>query len=75
MFGLWGNILGIRIMKNTKNTAKVFKKGDKIENQLWKNLTVVCMDGNDNVWVEWRGVSMRFHTSWMEKSKGRSNDR
>ena len=46
-----------------------YKKGDIIENQLWKNLTVVKMEGDENVWVTWKGVLLRFHTSWMKLIK------
>ena len=49
---------------------KVFKKGDKIENQLWKDLTVIRMEGDENVWVYYKDeVKMRFHTSWMKLIK------
>ena len=48
---------------------KIYKKGDKIENQLWKNLTVEKMDGDENVWVTWKGVRLRFNTQWMKLIK------
>ena len=53
----------------------IFKKGDIIENQLWKNLVVDCMDGDENVWVFYKNeVRLRFHTSWMKLIKRSKNE-
>ena len=47
-----------------------FKKDDIIENQLYKNLTVIRMDGENNVWIFTENkIKMRFHTSWMKLIK------